>query len=31
MWTEGCGLESQRHIMDGYFSHLFVVKNVLFV
>ena len=25
----GCGFESQRHVLDGYFSHMFVVKIVL--
>ena len=31
--SEGCGFESQRHILDGHdiFSHIFVVKNVMFV
>ena len=27
----GCGFKSQRHILDGHFSHGFVVKIVLFV
>ena len=30
-WSKGCGFKSQRHILDGNFSHLFVVKNVMFV
>ena len=29
--TEGRGFESQHQILDGYFSHLFVVKIVMFV
>ena len=31
--SEGPGIESQRHILDGHknFSHLFVVRIVLFV
>ena len=28
--SEGRGFESQHHILDGYFSHLFVVKIVMF-
>ena len=24
--SEGCGFESQHRILDGHFSHLFVVK-----
>ena len=24
--SEGCGFESQCHILDGHFSHLFVEK-----
>ena len=28
---EGCGFESQSHILDGHFSHIFVVKIVTFV
>ena len=28
--SEGCGLESQYCILNGYFSHQFVVKCVLF-
>ena len=24
---EGCGFESRHRILDGYFSHIFVVKN----
>ena len=27
----GCGFESRRQILGGHFSHLFVVKIVLFV
>ena len=29
--SEGCGFESQHRILDGHFSHLFVVKVVMFV
>ena len=29
--VRGCGFESRHHILDGHFSHLFVVKIVLFV
>ena len=29
--SEGRGFESQHHILDGHVSHLFVVKNVMFV
>ena len=29
--TEGCGFESQHWILDEPFSHLFVVKIVMFV
>ena len=29
--SEGCGFESQHHILDGHFSHKFVVKIVMFV
>ena len=29
--SEGHGFESQHHILDGYFSHLFVVKFVMIV
>ena len=29
--SRGCGFESQRHKLDGHFSHLFVVKIVLHV
>ena len=29
--SEGRGFESQHHILDGYFSHIFVVKIVMFV
>ena len=28
---EGRGFESQHHLLDGHFSHLFVVKMVMFV
>ena len=28
---EGCGFESQDHILDGHFSHIFVIKIVIFV
>ena len=24
--SEGCGFKSHHHVLDGYFSHLFVVK-----
>ena len=24
--AKGCGFESQHHILDGHFSHIFVVK-----
>ena len=27
--SEGRGFESQHRILDGYFSHIFVVKNVI--
>ena len=27
---EGCGFESQDRILDGHFSHIFVVKIVMF-
>ena len=27
--SEGHGFESQHRILDGHFSHLFVVENVL--
>ena len=30
-FSKGYGFESQQHLLDGYFSHLFVVKIVLFV
>ena len=30
-WSEGHGFESQHHVLDGHFSHLFVVKIVIFV
>ena len=26
--TRGCGFRSRHRILDGYFSHSFVVKNV---
>ena len=29
--SEGRGFESQHHILDAHFSHLFVVKIVMFV
>ena len=29
--SEGCGFESRHHILDGHFSHIFVVKIVMFV
>ena len=29
--SEGCVFESQHHIQDGHFSHIFVVKIVMFV
>ena len=29
--TDGCGFESQHHILDGHFSHVFGVKIVMFV
>ena len=28
--SEGCGFKSQHHKLDGHFTLLFVVKNVLF-
>ena len=27
---EGCGFESQHHILDGHFSQIFVVNIVMF-
>ena len=30
-WSEGHGFESHHQILDGNFSHLFVVKIVTFV
>ena len=30
-FAEGCGFKSQRHILDGHFSHIFNVKIVMFV
>ena len=29
--SDGHGFESQHHILDGHFSHLFVAKIVMFV
>ena len=29
--SKGCGFKSQHRILDGHFSHLFVVKIVMFV
>ena len=29
--SEGRGFESQHHILNGHFSHLFVVRIVMFV
>ena len=29
--SEGCGFESQHHILDGHFSHIFLLKYVMFV
>ena len=29
-YSEGGGFESRHHLLDGHFSHLFVVKIVLF-
>ena len=29
--SEGHGFESQHHILDGHFSHIFVVKIVMCV
>ena len=29
--SEGCGFKSQHCILEGHFSHLFVVKIVMFV
>ena len=29
--SEGCGFKSQQCILDEHFSHLFVVKIVMFV
>ena len=29
--SEGCGFDSQHCILDGHFSHLFVVKIVVYV
>ena len=29
--SEGCEFESRRRILEGHFSHLFVVRIVLFV
>ena len=30
-WTEGRGVESQHHILDGHFSHIFVAKIAVIV
>ena len=30
-WSEGHGFKSQHHILDGHFSHILVVKIVMFV
>ena len=30
-WAEGCGFEAQHQIQDGHFSHIFVVKIVMFI
>ena len=27
--SEGCGFKSRHHILDGHFSHVFVVKIVM--
>ena len=29
--SEGCGLESQHHVLNGHFSHTLVVKILMFV
>ena len=29
--SKGRGFESRHHILDGHFSHIFVVRIVLFV
>ena len=29
--SKGCGFESKHHILDGHFSHIFVVKIEMFV
>ena len=29
--SKGCVFESQHRILDGHFSHIFVVKIVMFV
>ena len=29
--SEGCGFESQHHILEGHFSHIFVLQIVMFV
>ena len=29
--VEGCGFESQHRLLDGHFTHQFVVKTVMFV
>ena len=30
-YSEGCEFESQHCILDGHFSHLFLVRIVMFV
>ena len=30
-WSEGCGFKSQHSTLDGHFSHILVVKIVMFV
>ena len=32
-FSEGCGFESRRHILDGHkkISHIFVVRIIMFV
>ena len=29
--SKGCGFESRHRILDGHFSHIIVVKNVMIV
>ena len=29
--TVGCGFESEQHILDGHFSHIFAAKIEMFV